>query len=129
MDLFSQEEIMEMFKVSPYPYISSISGEEVERNIAKYTAGTENIKRINDAYKVLSKELNILGRDDTVEKILFRCIEYDHRTLQQSFWGCIFNVMKAYAKTRFDARNEASVKACEKITKFIENENIYLPLI
>jgi curved DNA-binding protein CbpA len=127
MDLFSHDEIIEMFRITPPT--PDMGEEELERNNNKYSNGTEKIQRIQNAYKVLSKELNVLGGDNTVEKILLRCIEMDHRTLQQSFWGCIFNVMKAYAKTRFDGRNEASVKACEKITKFIEEENIYLPLI
>lgn len=53
----------------------------------------------------------------------------EHRTLQQNFTRLCFEWIKACSESRFDARNEASVKACKELQKVIEEKELYLPYI
>lgn len=53
----------------------------------------------------------------------------EHRTLQQNFTRLCFDWIKACSESRFDARNEASVKACKELQKVIEENDLFLPYI
>ena len=80
---------------------------------------TDDIKEqaANGLNEIISS-LNMIGCEDDIKKALIDNLMNQHRTLQQSFWRCIFNVAKEYGETAVhDLRNEASVDACKEVTK------------
>ncbi len=63
--------------------------------------------------------------------LLVEAIRKEHRTIQQNFWRIIISAMMIYAEDEKnpDLRNQASVDMTKKVTKFIKENNIYLPLV
>ena len=66
---------------------------------------------------------------DRVAEGMWRGVSHSHRTLQQNFWRTILKVAEKYSQNRFDDRNEASVKFCERLTQLVKDEHIHLPFI
>jgi len=93
----------------------------------------EKKEKIRKATSELVKATNSFI--DTKEEIAVEMIAAlisEHRTLQQNFIGVIIQLIVQYGQLEdryFDGRNEASQRLCEKITKFIEKDGYYLPLI
>ena len=70
---------------------------------------------IQTAIDLIFTELNH-GSVDVVADLMLKNITKQHRTLQQCFWKEIFGVIKGYGELEYlDARNEAAVKACQKL--------------
>ena len=54
----------------------------------------------------------------------------EHRTLQQCFTRLCFEWIKHCSEMEhYDGRNEASVKACQKVQQLVETEGLVLPFI
>lgn len=69
--------------------------------------------------------LNVIGGEDELRKALSEALMDQHRTLQQNFWRCIFNVAKDYGENaQSDLRNEASVDACKEVTKALSDKGL-----
>ena len=130
MKTFSQEEIMEFAGIS---WTKDMSTEDIERFNKRYDAAHKELEAIRIAYETISHSLNTMSSHKNIMKALLTCIIQDHRTLQQSFWELNFALIEEYGKLEegrySDGRNEASLRACKKIAKFIKDESIYLPLI
>lgn len=89
----------------------------------------EAIEDVRKAYSNLSDACNMMGMDQLVADTLFKEIQRDHRTLQQTFWRIIFKVMEQYGNSEFhDGRNEASVAACKRISLEVLDET-HLPFV
>jgi len=57
-------------------------------------------------------------------------LAHNHPTLQQSFMKLTTEFIRAEAQnTGVDGRNEATVLACRKLIKLIEDENMHFPTI
>jgi len=57
-------------------------------------------------------------------------LAHNHPTLQQSFMKLVTEFIRAEAQnTGVDGRNEATVLACRKLLKVIEDENMHFPTI
>jgi hypothetical protein len=96
----------------------------------KRKAKTMTDKTGKEVAKLLADFCNNMSLDDRefVEEICCRT----HRTLQQSLFGVITHLINEWAamadSDNFDLRNEATVKACQKIRDQILKDT-YLPFI
>jgi len=80
--------------------------------------------------KALSDFVNVLGGHTKEEDEFIGLVLSDHRTLQQNTFRLIYKLIKAWAiegeRSNFDLRNEATLKACIKITKCLEDEGVWI---
>ena len=95
----------------------------------------KNDQEKRDMKKIVDKlfhEINNFSYQKNSDNF-FEAMQKQHRTLQQSFWRLIFDVVKKYAELDkegwYDLRNEASVKACVKLKVWLENNYPALPTI
>ncbi len=106
--------------VEEFKTISKKIGDELSRRKTGEEAAMELERFVNVM-------CNCQENDNFVEYIVHRT----HRTLNQGIMGLIFAIIKEEAKNdalqRYDARNEASVKACAKLSPLLED--VYLPFI
>jgi len=79
------------------------------------------------ATKNLIASLNRLGFEDEGVKGIVEALKGEHRTLQQSFWRAIIAAAGEYQNFNHDLRNEASVKACGKITEAVGE--VHIPFV
>lgn len=86
-------------------------------------------ERVNDLVLALSRELNVMGKEAEVAEAFLVAVKGEHRTLQQCLMGVLFKTIHGYAGAPHDLRNEASVRACERINELMEGEDIHLPFI
>ena len=128
MKTFCYEEIMKIAGIKAPEDDDSDSYKESAHK--RYTMAVEDAQKMAEAYDKMSHLVNVMGSTEPMVKALLACVQSDHRTLQQSFFGVIFKLIEEYGKSEYyDLRNEASVKACMKIAKFIKDSDIYLPLV
>lgn len=84
-----------------------------------------------EAGQALERFSNVMSNREENKAFVDYIVYQTHRTLNQSIMGLIFAIIVEEAKQaetmRYDARNEASVMACKKLAK--ELEDIYLPFI
>ena len=99
--------------------------DELKRHIDKQ----ERAEHIKGLVEELSTALNVMGREEEVAEAFFKAITCEHRTLQQCLMGVLFKTIHSYKDAPHDLRNEAAVKACERIDELLEGEEIYLPFI
>jgi hypothetical protein len=85
---------------------------------------TSDIKQQADnGLNEIISSLNIMGCENEVNKVLVDNLINQHRTLQQNFWRCIFDVAKEYSeRAGHDLRNEASVDACKEVTNALSDK-------
>lgn len=108
-----------------------ISEEQYYNDPGKYSQEFEKMDKqaseISEAYGIVSRGTS----EKIVAKILFTCLRFDHRTMQQKFWRIIISLIQEYSKTEHDDRNEGSVKFCSDVVKMIDEGKItsYLPYI
>ncbi len=88
----------------------------------------ESMRKIVDS---LTNEINNFSYEKHVDNF-FDAITHQHRTLQQSFWRMMIQVIKKYAELDkdgwYDLRNEASVKTCVKLKEWFEKDDNFLGL-
>jgi hypothetical protein len=83
----------------------------------------------------LSDFVNVLGGHSAEEDKFIGLVLSNHRTLQQNTFRLMYKLMQAWAiegeRGNFDMRNEATLKACVKITKTLEEDGygFFLPYI
>ena len=83
----------------------------------------------------LSDFVNVMGGNSEQDAKFIGLVLSDHRTLQQNTFRLMYKLIKAWAiegeRGSFDLRNEATVKACIKITKCLEDEGygFFLPYV
>jgi hypothetical protein len=84
-----------------------------------------------EAGEYMENFVNMMGNRQANEDFVKKIVYGTHRTLNQGLIGLFFDVIKEEAKLmeprRFDDRNEASVRACDKLTKVLAE--VYLPFI
>lgn len=84
-----------------------------------------------EAGQALERFVNVMCNRDENKEFVEYIVHRTHRTLNQGIMGLVFDIIKEEAKLaetmRYDARNEASVMACKKLSK--ELEDVYLPFI
>jgi hypothetical protein len=88
-------------------------------------------KELHDMAKKLMEMVNCFN---TKSEGFAEVVCSDHRSLQQGafrmFLTCIKKWAEAEKTNNFDLRNEATVKACSKIMKMLEVENMtHMPFI
>ncbi len=107
--------------------MSETEKEENER-LMKERSERDSMRRIVDS---LFNEINSFSYEKHV-KNFFDAITHQHRTLQQSFWRMMFEVIKRYAELDkdgwYDLRNEASIKMCVKLKEWFEKDDNFLGL-
>ena len=87
-------------------------------------------KAIVEVVDKLVKVVNVMGHRNENAEHFAEALQRQHRTLQQGTWDVLFKVIAIYAeRANADLRNQASLDACKKIAKFMEDEQIYLPFI
>ncbi len=84
-----------------------------------------------DAANNLTKALNCMSYEKEVIEEFVKAITTNHRTLQQSTMRAMMALIMEWAamgeKGHHDARNEATVKFCQKIKTLATEENAYFP--
>jgi len=86
-------------------------------------------ERPEELVGALSKFVNCFNDKEHLEKVA-ELVMREHRTLQQSIFRLFLRCIRRWAETpesRYDLRNEATVKACRKIATLTEDTG--LPLI
>lgn len=77
------------------------------------------------AMQEVTSAVNIMSEKELEEGMLNALLD-EHRTLQQSFFRVLHNVLEQYADTKYyDLRNEASVEYAKKVREL----DHYFPLI
>jgi ABC-type Zn uptake system ZnuABC Zn-binding protein ZnuA len=132
MKTFRTSDIQDYARIS-WEAVDKDNPEEIETYNQRYDRASKELDEIARAFNTFSHALNVMSSHDNFVNALLSCVVQDHRTLQQSFFSAIFSLIEKYGNLEenyySDLRNEASLKACKKIAKFIKDENIYLPLI
>ena len=80
-------------------------------------------KEMQEAWDKFSHAINNFSYEDQAEAFC-EVLSNEHRTLQQNFWRMMIQVIKKYAKMKegwYDLRNEASVKMCRELGKYLED--------
>lgn len=87
--------------------------------------GLKSFEKVEKIVEDLFQELNWMNNDKNVADIIHLLVTRQHRTLQQTFFRVIFDVIKKYGheETRFDLRNEDSVNNCKLVKEFLNKEN------
>lgn len=93
---------------------------------------SDDTKEIKDAFNVVFRKLNGMGRDKDVEKAVIEVFTNEHRTLQQAFFAkVVLTVIRHCAEMKdkgyFDLRNEEMCKCAKKIEPLIKDT--YMPFI
>ena len=79
-------------------------------------------KNIENAMKLLFKELNHMGSENEfIDEVLANTLS-EHRTLQQCFIGGMFKILSLYAQAPYDLRNEDSVRVCRKMVEAMKDD-------
>ena len=79
-------------------------------------------KNIENAMKLLFKELNHMGSENEfIDEVLANTLS-EHRTLQQCFIGGMFKILSLYAQAPHDLRNEDSVRVCRKMVEAMKDD-------
>lgn len=82
-------------------------------------------ERVKNLIAQLFDELNRMGNEEKVGEYVIEAIRYQHRTLQQNFFGhCVIPIIKDFAKrdeNNYDLRNEASCMLAKKIEPVIRD--------
>ena len=82
-------------------------------------------ERNNRDFRAIESILNHMGFD---EAEMAKRLANTHPTLQQTFMRLAAEFIYAEAqKEYFDGRNEATGKACKKLSKMMKDEEIYFP--
>ena len=89
-------------------------------------------ERIRQIVSDLFNELNKMGNEQKVGEFVIDAIRYQHRTLQQNYFGhvilpSIMDFAKRYDEDNFDLRNEMSCRLAKKIEPVIKDA--HLPFI
>lgn len=72
--------------------------------------------------------LNKMGLEDKATDAAFAQLINEHRSIQQNFWRCIFDMAEKYAEEAVtDLRNQASKDACQKVSEVLKGH--YIPHI
>ena len=97
--------------------------------LKKHTEQKERAERVNNLVLELSRELNVMGKEEEVAGAFINAIKGEHRTLQQCLMGVLFKTIHEYKDAPHDARNEGAVNACKRIDELLKGEDIHLPFI
>jgi len=89
-------------------------------------------ERIRQIVSDLFNELNKMGNEQKLGEFVIDAIRYQHRTLQQNYFGhvilpSIMDFAKRYDEDNFDLRNEMSCRLAKKIEPVIKDA--HLPFI
>jgi hypothetical protein len=98
--------------------------EDAERMIVHRERWDDVVKAMN----ILSHAVNC-GDPKEVSKAMFVGICEDHRTLQAQVVDAMLKFLSIYSEASYDLRNRAAVEAAEKVTGFVKENAIYIPLI
>lgn len=105
--------------------------DQLEKIRARYSEEVCRRKTGEETGQALERFVNVMCNRDENKEFVEYIVHRTHRTLNQGIIGLVFDIIKEEAKLaetmRYDARNEASVMACKKLAK--ELEDIYLPFI
>lgn len=86
----------------------------------------EEAEKIARAVEDLCHLLNSYNsRDELLGEVFNQCLVRQHRSLQQSFWRLMREVIRRYAITHHDMRNEAAVLWCKRAAEL----DAYLPFV
>jgi hypothetical protein len=98
----------------------------------------EDMKRMNvkkEWYDHVGSSMDILGRavngssPQEVAEAMYLGIHGDHRTIQAQVVLSILKFLEIYQDASFDLRNERAVRAATKISQYVKDEFIMIPLI
>ena len=77
----------------------------------------EIASKMYKAMQEVTPAVNIMS-DKELEDGMLNALLDEHRTLQQSFFRVLHNVMKQYAATKYyDLRNEASIEYAKRVSE------------
>lgn len=86
-----------------------------------------------EAAEYMERFVNVMSHKKEEEEFVQKMVYGTHRTLNQSFFGLMFKCIVEQAKcaetSRYDLRNEASVKLCKQIADTFNNQLPYMPFI
>ena len=87
----------------------------------------KSAENIRDAINVLFNELNAMGQEGHVEKVIVESVQMNHRTLQQNFFShlvvpLIKDFAKRYDSGNYDLRNEDSCRVAKKLEPILKDE-------
>lgn len=88
-----------------------------------YTKATTVVEAVR-ALTTLMNSYN--SQDELWAEVINQALAHEHRSLQQSFWRLMREVIKRYATTHHDLRNEAAVVWCKRVSDEVD---AYLPLV
>lgn len=112
----------EQIKYEIYENISNLETVEVEEIPFEKSREQQNKEWVQKAFDLV----NWLGNWDDLAQILANHIDTEHRTLIQSFFRMIQEVINEYAKHEyFDDRNNGSLKWAKEVAKI----KAYMPHI
>ena len=80
--------------------------------------------KVEEALKVIFKELNTIGKSNVGETLAAH-LQSEHRTLQQNFFREFMAAMYIYKDGGSDLRNEQSVK----LAKMLADMDYYFPYV
>jgi len=81
----------------------------------------ERARKVRGAIQVITNACNTYDGPEPVIEGIVEALNHEHRTLQQSFWRVMYEVMKKYGADDWcDLRNEASKEFCREVTEKIE---------
>ena len=87
----------------------------------------ERQKEVEEAFDKLVNLTNYFGSEKYVTAGILASLNRSHRTLQQSFWRAMYQVMKQYGEDEWcDLRNQASKDFCREV---IEKVEAYFPMV
>jgi len=87
----------------------------------------ERQKEVAEVFEKLIRLTNYFGSEKFVAAGIIEELNRSHRTLQQSFWRAMYEVIKQYGEDEWcDLRNEASKEFCREVTAKVE---AYFPMI
>lgn len=83
--------------------------------------------KIVDAVDALCGLMNSYNSEDELwAEVINQALAHQHRSLQQSFWRLMREVIRRYGITHHDLRNQAAVEWCKRVTDKVD---AYLPLV
>lgn len=133
-----RDQIQENLKV----LLSGLPQELIEKScesvVGEFTALQSKVneelfrrKTGEEAGQFMENFVNVMANREENKAFVDYVVYRTHRTLNQGLIGLFFDVIKeegaVWGTGRYDARNEASVKACYELSKHLEE--VYLPFI
>lgn len=89
--------------------------------LARAKQNKETTDKVNEAVRLLSEAVNVMGQEDVAATALAQALCREHRTLQQGIIRAMTDAMRQYSHIDYDMRNEAAVKLCKVLAPIIDN--------